>query len=156
MSNDDIEELTTLSSHQLYVLHQRTLRALRNFIKNQLDEVGLSVTEWLIIGLVNHAESRGGLRSGDLAAELDVTPAFITQKIDVLSEGGYLKREVDKQDKRARLVRVTEKSKAVIAETERRNRRALARWQDKIEVEKLSAYLQVLRQMAEGKFTDEE
>ncbi len=51
-----------------------------------------------------------GIRMKTLAHDLDVTPAAVSQAIDRLVNAGLASREVDPDDRRAAIVRMTEKS----------------------------------------------
>ncbi len=48
-----------------------------------------------------------GIRQGDLATRLGMSPASMTRLVDILLEAGWATREVDLEDQRARLIRLT-------------------------------------------------
>ncbi|CCH76242.1 hypothetical protein BN12_1150035 [Nostocoides japonicum T1-X7] len=48
-----------------------------------------------------------GIRQGDLASQLGLSPASMTRLVEILLDSGWASREVDQDDQRARLVSLT-------------------------------------------------
>jgi DNA-binding MarR family transcriptional regulator len=61
-------------------------------------------------------------RQTALAAALDVVPRSITSLVDDLERAGLVAREADPTDRRATLVTVTDRGRAVLAEADLRRR----------------------------------
>ena len=57
-----------------------------------------------------------GARQKTIAEELRVNPSSMSEFINKLEENGYILREVDPADKRATLIRLTEKGRARASE----------------------------------------
>jgi len=72
----------------------------------------VTVNQARIFGYIfeHHGE---GIRMKTLAHDLDVTPAAVSQAIDRLVSAGLASREVDPDDRRAAIVRMTEKSQTL-------------------------------------------
>lgn len=58
-------------------------------------------------------ERNPGLRQAFYAEELDIEPISLCRMVDRLEEGGWLTRVADPDDRRARLLQGTEKSKGI-------------------------------------------
>ena len=66
----------------------------------------------------------GGVRQKALVEELDISPAAVSELVSKLEKDEYVTREVDQSDKRATLIKLTEKGKARAAElADERNER---------------------------------
>ncbi|MEW5705750.1 MAG: MarR family transcriptional regulator [Actinomycetota bacterium] len=66
------------------------------------------------VGLLFFINEKQRCKMSDLAAELALTPAAITQIVDPLVDQGYLERTRDKNDRRVVLVTLTEKAHEVL------------------------------------------
>jgi DNA-binding MarR family transcriptional regulator len=66
-----------------------------------------------LLRVLAHAE--GPLRAVDLAARLDVAPRSVTTKVDQAEADGYVRRLPDPNDRRARLVELTDAGRAALA-----------------------------------------
>jgi DNA-binding MarR family transcriptional regulator len=75
---------------------------------------------------------REGLRASELAARAGMTKPSIGYLIDYLEERGYVERVPDPSDKRAQLVRLTERGWEMSQTGRRLVREAEARWADLI------------------------
>ena len=67
---------------------------------------GLSVTEMAVLWTAHHADTR---RVTDLAEELGVPPSTLTGMLDRLVDSGWLERDRDPDDRRAVVMKGTEK-----------------------------------------------
>lgn len=66
----------------------------------------------------------GGVRQKTLVDELDISPAAVSELVSKLEKDKYVNREVDPDDKRATLIKLTELGKARAAElADERNER---------------------------------
>jgi len=62
------------------------------------------------------AAYEGGVRQKVLTEELHINPSSVSEMISKLENGGYVKRTVDPEDKRATLITLTEVGDARAAE----------------------------------------
>ena len=71
---------------------------------------GLTVARAEVIWLIGH---RGPLRQRDLAEALRVSPRNVTGLLDALERSGFVVRTPHPSDRRASLIRLTEKGQAI-------------------------------------------
>ncbi|MHB1592864.1 MAG: MarR family winged helix-turn-helix transcriptional regulator [Streptosporangiaceae bacterium] len=57
--------------------------------------------------ILRHLAESGGMRPGELAAQLEVEPPHITRQLQRLAKAGYVDRVPDPGDRRAQLIRLT-------------------------------------------------
>ena len=66
----------------------------------------------------------GAVRQKNLVEELDISPAAVSELVTKLERDEYVRREVDPDDKRATLIKLTDLGKAMAAElADERNER---------------------------------
>lgn len=99
------------------VLARRLVRALTERTRRELAAAGFSdlrpvhhVVFALLLG--------GGRRSTDMAAATGVTKQAVTLMVDHLEAAGYVARAADPEDRRAKLVVLTERGRAAAAASE--------------------------------------
>lgn len=69
------------------------------------------------LAFIRITEANGTMRMGELRQRLGIHPATFGQAVDRLVKAGWLIRETDPKDRRARVVRVTERGRELLAET---------------------------------------
>jgi len=57
---------------------------------------------------------RGNCAIGDISERFDITNAAASQLVDKLVQSGFIKREEDPQDRRAKMLNLTDKGKDLI------------------------------------------
>lgn len=87
------------------LLHQCTTK--------YMSEYGLSKSAFNVLMLLRHGPPEG-MQLHDLGEMLLVSRANITGLISHLEEKGYVTREVDEQDRRARYAKVTQKAEELL------------------------------------------
>jgi DNA-binding MarR family transcriptional regulator len=103
---DDVE--TVLGLALTYdVLHQ--------CVSKYMAEYGLSKSTFNVLMLLRHGPVEG-MQLHDLGEMLLVSRANVTGLISHLEEKGYVTREVDEQDRRARYAKVTRKAEMLLDE----------------------------------------
>ncbi len=85
-----------------------------------------------------------GIRMKTLAHDLDVTPAAVSQAIDRLVNAGLASREPDPDDRRAAIVRMTEKSQSLYRRAVLMHRGRFARILADVPKEDVDAFVRVL------------
>jgi len=93
------------------VLARRLVRALTERTRQELGVAGfpdLRPVHNLVFALVEG----GGARITDMAAQLGMTKQAVTLMVDYLEGRGYVTREDDPRDRRAKLVELTERGRA--------------------------------------------
>lgn len=72
---------------------------------------GLSMPQFSILMQVHH---RGNCAIGDVSEHFDITSAAASQLVDKLVQNGLIQREEDPNDRRAKLLNLTEKGQEFI------------------------------------------
>ena len=132
-----IRQFMDIAMH--HVLHERI-----HFAK----ALGLSLPQFGILMQIHH---RGNCGIGDIGERFDITNAAASQLVDKLVQSGLIRREEDPQDRRAKLLNLTDKGRALIQQ----NIEERYRWVDQLvrklteeERNKVSEALQIMTQAA--------
>ncbi|HUN36268.1 MAG TPA: MarR family transcriptional regulator [Trebonia sp.] len=96
---------------QLADLLWRLTKRLRRGQAQRLAPLGLTPAQERALRVIARAEEPQ--RMTELAEQLGIVPRSLTAVIDALEEAGLVRREVDARNRRATLVRLTEKGGAV-------------------------------------------
>ena len=72
---------------------------------------GLSMPQFSLMMQMYH---RGACGMSGISERFEITPAAASQMVDKLVQSGYLKREEDPTDRRAKLLNLTDKGKELI------------------------------------------
>lgn len=106
----------------LFDLIGQLARRRRQMAEQQFDTLGLNHTEARLLGLLHH---RDAVAQDALSAQLMVDRSNAVRALQHLEDGGYILRRKDDDDKRAKIVRLTDKGhKAVTAITKLRKQMA--------------------------------
>ena len=89
------------------VFMHRSMRGWGLFAKS----TGLSMPQFSVMMQLHH---RGNCAIGDISERFDITNAAASQLVDKLVQGGFIKREEDPQDRRAKMLNLTDKGKDLI------------------------------------------
>lgn len=137
-------ELGAITTYQAGVYQTRGFRALRQLKNKALEPHGLTMMEWLVLGLIKDAGANG-IRITNLATELDTTQAFITNTVNVLEKKKFVARKADKSDKRAHCVVFNKKYLLLIDKIEAELRDKLRETlYAKVTPEELKTYMNVV------------
>ena len=82
------------------VFMHRSMRGWTHFAKS----TGLSMAQFSILMQLHH---KGPCGMSDLSERFDVTPAAASQLVDKLVQSGYLERDEDPSDRRAKLLKLS-------------------------------------------------
>ena len=85
----------------------RSMRGWGLFAKS----TGLSMPQFSVMMQLHH---RGNCAIGDISERFDITNAAASQLVDKLVQSGFIKREEDPQDGRAKMLNLTDKGKDLI------------------------------------------
>lgn len=91
----------------------------------------------------------GGTRLSVLAERAQIAKQTATALVDKLEKAGYVERMPDPSDGRARLVRMTEKAKAVLPLARAEEARIEAEWTAHLGVERMRALREALTSLRE-------
>ncbi len=88
-----------------------------------------------------------GAKMAELGVRLGVTPRNITKLVDGLEEEGLVRREAHPDDRRATVVRLTDRGVLVCKETAMANHQAVARIYEALSSEDRRAFGRILRRL---------
>lgn len=95
-------------THQwMDILMHRSWRSWNHLAKS----TGLSMPQFGILMQVHH---RGNCAIGDIGEHFDITSAAASQLVDKLVQNGLIQRQEDPNDRRAKLLNLTEKGREFI------------------------------------------
>lgn len=87
-------------------------KRIQRMLDATLEEHGLSSGEWHVLGKLSRTP--GGRRSaGELAANVELSSAAMTNRLDRLEKAGLVRRIPDEHDRRSIQVEVTKKGRAL-------------------------------------------
>ena len=89
------------------VFMHRSMRGWGRFAKS----TGLSMPLFSVMMQLHH---RGNCAVGDISERFDITNAAASQLVDKLVQSGFIKREEDPQDRRAKMLNLTDKGRKLI------------------------------------------
>ena len=89
------------------VFMHRSMRGWGLFAKS----IGLSMPQFSVMMQLHH---RGNCAIGDISERFDITNAAASQLVDKLVQSGFIKREEDPQDRRAKMLNLTDKGRELI------------------------------------------
>jgi len=105
------------------LLHGLT-RRLRRSQADGLAPLGLTPAQGRALRMIARSEDEEPLRMTELADRLGIVPRSVTTVIDALEEAGLVRREVDPRNRRAILLRLTERGAGVRDDLREARRRA--------------------------------
>jgi MarR family transcriptional regulator for hemolysin len=86
-------------------------RLLRRNFDRRAQAVGLTRSQWVVLA---HLRRTDGLRQTELADLLEVEPITLARLVDRLESDGWVKRQNDANDRRAKRVFLTEKVSPIL------------------------------------------
>jgi len=93
--------LSKISTYQAGVVQSQAHRILKKEVSSYLVPYGLTMMEWFALGLIKDSEQTG-LRMTELANELQTTLPYTTNLINSLMNKGFITRNSDISDNRAK------------------------------------------------------
>jgi DNA-binding MarR family transcriptional regulator len=97
--------LSDITSYQAGVIQSQAHRKLKKQVTNFLKPHGITMMEWFALGLIKDSQDKG-MRLTELAGQLQTTLPYTTNLINGLMHKGYLTRTTDKNDSRAKFLRL--------------------------------------------------
>ena len=89
------------------VFMNRSMRSWHLFAKS----TGLSMPQFSVLMQLHH---KGACGMSEISERFEITPAAASQLVDKLVQGGFILREEDPDDRRAKLLNLTEKGQELI------------------------------------------
>ena len=121
-------------------------RAYEAWLGAFVDAMNKAGHDWFTQGRANvlGLMERGGTRQSVLLDRSALTKQALQQMLDGLERHGVIIREVDPADKRGRIIRLTEKGQAALADADRIKMELSARYRDKLGADGLDQLQQLL------------
>jgi MarR family transcriptional regulator for hemolysin len=136
---------TTYSTAVLQVI---TYKKLQTKINAVLKQYGLNMTQWIILGRLK--EKQGGLRTTDLARFMHVEVPLVTMVSQPLMGRGLIDSSKISHDKRAKLLRITDRASELMDTVETRLQKQLQDVMGNVSSQELSTYFKVLQSMMQS------
>ena len=89
------------------IFMHRSMRGWGLFAKS----TGLSMPQFSVMMQLHH---RGNCAIGDISERFDITNAAASQLVDKLVQNGFIKRDEDPRDRRAKMLNLTDKGRDLI------------------------------------------
>ena|SRR5688572_24314616 len=89
------------------IFMHRSMRGWSRYAKS----TGLSMPQF---GLLMQMHHKGACGMSEVSERFEITPAATSQLVDKLVQNGFVKREEDPQDRRAKLLNLTDKGRELI------------------------------------------
>lgn len=99
-------------NQKFFVLLYETANALRNQLDKKLKPLGLSQAKWRTLLYLSVAEKQ--LTQCELAARMGIEGATLVGLLDRLAKAGWLIRENSVEDRRSKIVTLTEKAQQTL------------------------------------------
>ncbi len=90
-------------------------RLLRTHVDRRAAEHGMTRAQW---GALIRIGRRSGITQAEIAEQMDIQPISLVPVLDRLCEQGLLERHAHPSDRRAKLLRLTDKGETVLLELE--------------------------------------
>ncbi len=141
----DVLELRQIPTYRLGLMQAKAYRALQAGFGRILDERGLTLSEWALLGLL---VQESNLRQTDLAEELGVKAPQISASLKSLAERRLIERVRSTGDHRERRVALTPTGRMLVEETEVLVRAEFRSLLDHIPRPELIAYVSVVKRLS--------
>jgi len=128
------------------VFMSRSMRGWGLFAKS----LGLSMPPFSVIMQLHH---RGACGMSESSERFEITPAAASQLVDKLVQSGYVAREEDPHDRRAKLLNLTDKGRAIIQQGIEERYRWVDQLAEKLTADEraqISEALKIMTRAAEG------
>jgi MarR family transcriptional regulator for hemolysin len=137
-----------ISSYGAAALQVITYKKLQSRINGVLKQYGLNMTQWIILGRLR--EKHDGQRTTDLARFIHVEVPLITMVAQPLLGRGLLHSSKATDDKRAKLLRLTDRANELMEVVETRLQQQMQDIVKDISSQELNTYFKVLRTMVQS------
>ncbi len=127
------------------IFMHRSMRGWGRYAKS----TGLSMHQ---VSLMMQLNYRGACGMSEISGRFDVTPAAASQLVDKLVQSGYIQREEDPNDRRAKLLNLTDKGRELIRQGIEERYRWVDQLAEKLNDEErvqISEALDIMRRAAE-------
>lgn len=121
-------------------------RQWRRTLDESLERAGLSDATWA--PLIHLQELGEGVTQKELAHRLGIDGSSLVRLLDILEQKGFIERQVDKDDRRARQIYLTDAGRAAVKDIRRVLSRAEAKMLADVSDAELDAVLHIFARIA--------
>ncbi|HPE24084.1 MarR family winged helix-turn-helix transcriptional regulator [Albidovulum sp.] len=136
--------MNTCPSESLGFLIHDAARLLRRRFEVRATELGLSSAQWR---LLVHLNREGAATQARLAELLEVEPISVSRLVDRMQEAGWVTREADPRDRRAKLVLPTAAARETYSDARRLAEGIYAEALQGVDAQARESLVQALRAM---------
>lgn len=136
-------QFSEITHRWMDVFMHRSWRSWNHLAKSS----GLSMPQFGILMQVHH---RGNCAIGDISEHFDITSAAASQLVEKLVQGGLIQREEDPQDRRAKMLNLTDKGRKFIQQGIQERRRWVDELAAKLTAEDRAKVAEALHIMTEA------
>ena len=129
------------TTYDVGLLQARGYRTLKQLTAQVLQSDGLTTIEWAMLGVLSHHPK--GIRSSEVADTLGVQPPLVSRLIAKLEANNWI-LVAQGEDKREKVLRLSEKGKEGVARIEKGLRKSVAPLLKGVGARDLLGYLRVL------------
>jgi DNA-binding MarR family transcriptional regulator len=129
------------TTYKTGLLQAKAYRIMRGHLAKILSAYDLSIPEWTILGQVFEQE---GIRLAEISGILSVEAPLVTTLTDQLEQKGLVARSDDPQDRRAKLLTLTERGKEIVPKIEKEASKKIFGLMRDVSEEDMLAYNRVL------------
>lgn len=142
-----MEKFALPSMYELCLMHARADRAMRAVVSEQVDSQGLTMMQWLALGVISTAP-KVGFSMSQIAVTLDVTLPQVTALVATLLKMKLVKQRILHTDRRGRQVLITPRGRRTLLKLETKVEHAMTVWTEDIPATRLKAYLLTVSELA--------
>ncbi len=136
-----------LTTYQAVIAQSRAFRALRTFMSTTLLRHNLTMTQWLMLGMIVDAKE-AGVRVSDLADVLGVEMPVVTNLVNRAEQAGQIRRVADDTDKRSRRIVVTPEFAECICAIEGELQHEAQQWMCGLSRQDMDGYFAIVEALA--------
>src|SRR5258706_4419715 len=129
------------TTYKTGLLQAKAYRIMRGHLAKILSVYDLSIPEWTILGQVYEQE---GVRLAEISTILSVEAPLVTTLTDQLEHKEFVYRSDDPQDRRAKLLTLTDKGKELVPKIEKEASKKILGLMKNVSEEDMLAYNRVL------------
>lgn len=138
----------SISTYGAAALQMITYKKLQGKINSVLKQYGLNMTQWIILGRLR--ENSKGLRTTDLARFIHVEVPLITMVSQPLLGRGLINTSRASNDKRAKLLKVTDRANELMEDVENRLQNQFEDFMSGVSSQEKNTYFKVLQTMVQS------
>src|SRR5690348_1075065 len=121
----------------VWLVMMKAMRALTKYAAADIDETGLGLTDFGVLEVLLH---KGPLPVNTIGPIVDLTPGSISIAVDRLFAKGLVSRIESPEDRRVRMVALTQRGRDLIAPAFRRHARQMRRVFSELSPEELLSF----------------